>query len=60
MESLEAKALGILESQSETDSRSLASALGVGEVSAIHFAAHLALGKKAVLILRPSGPLPER
>ena len=60
MESLEAKALGILESQPETDSRSLASALGVGEESAIHIAARLALGKKAVLLLRASGTVPER
>ena len=60
MESLEAKALGILESQPETDSRALASALGVGEESAIHIAARLALGKKAVLLLRASGTVPER
>ena len=60
MESLEAKALGILENQPETDSRSLASALGVGEESAIHIAARLALGKKAVLLLRASGTVPER
>ena len=60
MESLEAKALGILENQPETDSRSLASALGVGEESAIHIAARLALGKKAVLLLRASGTVPEK
>ncbi len=60
MESLEAKALGILKSQPETDSRSLASALGVGEESAIHIAARLALGKRAILILRASGTVPER
>ena len=60
MESLEAKALGILENQPETDSRSLASALGVGEESAIHIAARLALGKKAVLLLRASWTVPEK
>ena len=60
MESLEAKALGILENQPETDSRSLASALGVGEESAIHIAARLALGKKAVLLLRAAGTVPEK
>ena len=60
MERLEAKALGILENQPETDSKSLASALGVGEESAIHIAARLALGKKAVLLLRASGTVPEK
>ncbi len=60
MERLEAKALGILENQPETDSKSLASALGVGEESAIHIAARLALGKKAVLLLRASRTVPEK